>query len=179
MNKNDQCKRHGNGVSAAAMWSPRVRGLYMAEFIIFASPAIFMLGYVAGLALVASSQYFVISVWSAFRHGGVENTQRIVGSAMGVSFAVISISALWLFLRLSLYYVRGKRTAPLRARQRYWRGVVCALFPLVLLFYGIFVSVVAETLRPALPFLSFCLTILFPVAHLGFALRAADASPSP
>lgn len=151
----------------------------MAEFIIFASPAMIILGYVAGLAGVASCQYFFITVWPALWYGGLENMQRLVGSAMGVSFAVISISALWLFLRLSLYYVRGKRTAPLRARQRYWRGVVCALFPLVLLFYGIFVSIVAEPLRPALPFLSFCLTILFPAAHLGFALRAADASQSP
>ncbi len=177
MNKNDQCKRRGNWLSAEAMWSPRVRGLYMAEFIIFASPAIIMLGYVAGLALVASSQYFVISIWSAFRYGGVESTQRIVGSAMGVSFAVISISALWLFLRLSLYYVRGTRTAPLRAWQRYRRGVNCALFPLVLLSYGIFVSIVVEPLRSALPLLSFCLTTLFPAAHLGVALRASLQTP--
>ncbi|WLS10975.1 hypothetical protein Q9314_19270 (plasmid) [Shinella sumterensis] len=172
MGQNDRGENKETGVGASGMWSLRARGVYIAELAVFALPATLLAGYFAVLVGMDSGRFFLESAWSALLHGGVENVQRTVGSGMGIGLAILSLSAICIFLRLSLDYIRGRQTVLAQARRRYWFGLGCAVLPLMVVCYGIFVSIVAELMRGLLPILAASLTIIIPAAHLGFALHA-------
>ncbi|WP_440982874.1 hypothetical protein [Shinella sumterensis] len=172
MSLSDRGESKEMGIGASGMRSLRARGVYIAELAVFALPATLLAVYFAVLVGMDSGRVFLESAWSALSHGGVEDVQRTVGSGMDIGLAVLSLSAICIFLRLSLDYIRGRQAVLAQARRRYWVGLGCAMIPLMVVYYGIFVSIVAELMRGLLPILSVGLTIIIPAAHLGFALHA-------
>lgn len=166
-----------NGIRALkGMWSPRARGVYIAELTVFALPALVTLGYVAVIVGVGSGRFFLESAWSLLLHGGAENIIDIIGSAMGIGLAAVSISALFIFVRLSFDYLRGRQVALAQAARRYWFGLLCAVPALLLNSYGMFVSTVVGPMRDLFPVLAVNFAIVIPVSHLGFALHAGRLS---
>ena len=178
MAQNDQDTDQGMIAGKAGIWSRRARGVYIAELIVFALPATVFYGYCAILIGTLSGSFFLENAWlTLLNTGGVTNIQRIVGGAIGIGIFAMIISALWIFLSLSIDYVRARHIEWVAARRRYWRGLWLALFPLLTVVYGIIVSVIDDSMRGFLPVLSYSLGVLIPVTHLGFALYATGSAP--
>lgn len=166
LNKNDN----------KGMWSPRIRRIYIIEFIIFGLPAVVVIGVfvvVTGALTVGS---LFDDAWFALAPRGPKNIASLIGTLLAIGFLFLIVSALFIFIRLSFYYVRGKRTALVIAQQRYMLGVACASIPLIVLLYGTFVASVSYMFHDLLIFFLVGLGILIPTCHLGFALHAAGRS---
>lgn len=148
----------------------------MAEFVIFAAPAIFILGYFATILGSMSAGSLLVNAPSALLGGGVREVQMTIFAAIGVGLTVFGFMAFQIFLNLSFKYMRGRLEAQPQTRRRYWRGLFYAAIPIVVIGYP---AVASGDFGPLSPFPLFFLgglTLLVPATHLGIVLHLGNAA---
>lgn len=150
---NRQTDRSEKQSNTVWLWSSLARGIYIAEFVIFAAPVVIVLGYLAMMLGVVSGGAFLMTAPSVLLGEQGPGVQMAIFGAIGVGPTVFSLMVFWIFVGLG---------------------------PIMFLCFLALVSASSEEARPLGLLLFSILPLLIPVTHLGIALHVGGAVlPSP
>lgn len=153
---------------------PILRYVFAAEIVLLALPTMMVLAqHLAALAFLAYGG-LIVTLYGLATFSQNSTAPHLVLTGIVSGIVTVSLVALWQFASLSAAYLRGSLIRTRRHRRKFWGGLYCSFFPLILTVTAAAREIALRDVEPIWIFYFSGLPLLAPVLHLAFATSPED-----